>query len=118
MFDGQVMESFGANRPALENALKLISEVAEADSDIGSLEASLKWGQPSVATKPKTGTPIRLGVVKSGEPALFVHCQTSLVADWQGSDLRFEGSRAVLLDGADPAALSGFVRAALRYHLP
>ncbi len=104
-------------REALEDAVELIADVARSDAGIGALEGSVKWGQPSIATRPKTGTPIRLGAVKSGEAALFVQCTTTLVADWASADLRFEGSRAVLLEGADPVALRGFVRAALTYHI-
>ena len=110
-------------RAALEGLREMIFDVATGLTEVTGVEESLKWGQPSYAPKPKTGTPIRLGVTKGGEATLFVHCQTTLVSDLEADNahgLRTIDNRAVVLplEGvADHPGLRGFVRAALTYHL-
>lgn len=110
-------------RASLTAMRQLIFEVGAELDEVSSIEESLKWGQPSYAPKPKTGTPIRLGVTKDGTPTLFVHCQTTLVSDLEANnphDLRTIDNRAVVLPGgavADNGGLRGFVKAALKYHL-
>lgn len=78
---------------------------------------SLKWGQPSFAAP--QGTPIRLGVSKSGHPALFVHCQTTVIRDFAAlhPEFTYDGNRAIHLDGAVPEGpLRMLITAALTYH--
>jgi len=117
-------QSFDANtRGPLEVARKIILETASELDQIDQMDESLKWGQPSYAPTPKTGTPIRLGVTKSGEPTLFVHCQTTLVSDLEADNahgLQTIDNRAVVLPKTDLNAHQGlrnFVKAALTYHL-
>ena len=92
-----------------------VSEIPEA----GAVTETLKWGQPSYSVP--TGTPIRLGLTSSGTPALFVHCQTSVVSDARpvfDGDVVFEGNRAVLVpvDQAFPEEVIGqIIHAALTY---
>lgn len=80
---------------------RLILETADATSSAGPLSETLKWGEPSYVTR--AGTPVRLGW-KAAQPEtakLLVHCQTNLVERWReryGDTLRFEGTRAILLD--------------------
>ncbi len=99
----------------------MIFEVATETPEVGEVTETLKWGQPSYATA--TGTPVRLGVVTSGQPALFVHCQTRVIADARavfGQELGFEGNRAVVLpvDAAtSDDALRQIIHAALTYRL-
>lgn len=110
-------------RPLLARAAAAIREEAAAAPELDGVSASLKWGQPSYAPRPrkghaKIGTPIRLGVTKGGEAALFVHCGTSLIADWAatiGADARVEGRRALLLDPDDMSSARLFIRRALTY---
>ncbi len=108
---------------ALLGLRALVFAVAAEIDQVTGVEESLKWGQPSYSPKPKTGTPIRLGVTKSGAACLFVHCQTSLVADLEADNahgLHTIDNRAVVLPkiGAeDHPGLPGFVRAALTYHI-
>jgi len=91
---------------------------------IGRVEEALRWGQPAYLTpETKSGTTIRLGVPKSGQFALFVHCRTSLIADYitmfPGQD-RIDGTRAILFDTAsriDPQRHGWLIRRALTYHL-
>lgn len=81
------------------------------------IEESLKWGQPSYATIPKTGTPIRLGQVED-KAALFVHCQTHLIRDLNAENphqLRTIDNRAVMVP-EDVTTLNSFITAAFTYH--
>ncbi len=82
------------------------------------VDESLKWGQPSYATP--SGSPIRLGVPKSGGYAIYCHCATTLIGDFAalfGKDFRYEGNRAVLLDGPpDLEKLTLLITAAQSYH--
>jgi hypothetical protein len=96
----------------------LIHRIAAETSGAGTVVEEVKWGQLSLTTKPRTGSPLRLGQLKSGEPALFAHCQTTLIADFAagpGAGLSFEGRRAAVVP-ADPERLSPLIRAALTYH--
>ena len=108
-------------RDRLLAARTLIFREAE-DPLIGPLTETLKWGEPSYLTEESgSGSTVRLGVTKAGRAALFVHCATTLIADFKDlySDLlEFEGKRALLLPDA-PAhtdALSHCIRLALTYH--
>jgi hypothetical protein len=107
----QAFEQFdGEARARLLEARQLILSAAADLEEAGSVEESLKWGQPSYATKPKTGTPIRLGVTKDGSPTLFVHCQTTLVADLAADNaygLKTIDNRAVVLPVDDVKAHPG-----------
>ena len=83
----------------------------------GSAEESLKWGQPSYATR--FGTPIRLGQTKSGLPAVYVHCQTTLVSEFRDrfpDAFGYEGNRALVLStNTDEKVLRLFIQAAQNY---
>lgn len=106
------------DRARLTEVRDLILVTAAETTQAGNVVEEVKWGQPSFATQPKTGTPIRLGLTKSGEPAMFVHCQTTLVADYVatvGQDALVEGNRAVILPD-DLEAIRPLIRAALTYH--
>lgn len=96
-FDGEVEHTLSAVRA-------LIFAMAE-ELGVGPLTETLKWGEPAYLTEAsKAGTTIRLGQVK-GKPdscALFVHCQTTLVAEFRETlddpSISFEGNRAVIFD--------------------
>ncbi len=108
-------------QPVLLRLRDLIYEVAATVPGTTVVIETLKWGQPSYAVP--TGTPLRLGVTKTGVPALFVHCQTTVVSDARlvlEPDLRFEGNRAVLVPQDMPfpeAALRQVIHAALTYRV-
>lgn len=109
------------DRDTLLTVREMIFEIAAEVPAIRRLEENLKWGQPSYAALPKTGTPIRLGL--SGDrAACFVHCQTSLVSDHARiapPDIELLDNRALILPGPDAeeqAFLCSFLRAALTYH--
>ncbi len=115
----------GAEREHLLAIRDLIYELAEQDEDVGTIVESLKWGQPSYDTKPRTGTPIRLGKVKSAphHVALFTHCQSNVMADARlhyEDHFSFEGNRALLIPTSKALpieAVTHVIRIALRYRL-
>ena len=112
-------------RDRLLRLRRLILETARRNSEVGDVQETLKWGQPSFLTgKPKTGTTIRIDRDGSGasDVALFVNCQTSLVSEWRVlyPHLRYGGNRSVNFRADEPlpeAESCQMVSMALRYHL-
>lgn len=109
--------------PRLLAIRDLIFKVAADTDGVGEIVETLKWGQPSYLTvRPKSGSTVRLGVSKDGRPALFCHCQTTLVQQYRDlyeADFDFEGNRAVILkdDSSLPVAeLEHCLALALTYH--
>jgi len=108
---------------------KLILETAEKTPGVGTLDETLKWGQPSYLTaETGSGSTIRIDRVKPGAGetgeryALYVHCQTTLVSTFRQlyrDELSFGGNRSILLDADRPlpkAALRHCIALALTYH--
>ena len=104
---------------------QLIFETALATDGVGKLEEALKWGQPSYLTaQTGSGTTIRIDRVKSARAqyALYVHCQTNLIATFRElypSEFRFDGARSIVFDSNDAIAepeLHHCVALALTYH--
>src|SRR5438445_2223082 len=63
---------------------RLIFDTAVATIGVGRIEETLKWGQPSYLTvNPRSGSTIRIDQVPPGGYALYVHCQTNLVATFR-----------------------------------
>lgn len=104
---------------------ELIFKTAEKTEDIGEIEETLKWGQPSYLTKNKSGSTIRIDLVKDREDeyAIYFHCQTRLVETFKKlypNSFRYEGKRAIILNVDDKLAkkeLSHCIELALTYHL-
>ena len=103
----------------------LIITTAQSIEDLGALIETVKWGQPSYHPKrPKVGTTLRLGLLKNQptQYAMFVHCQTSLVATFDAlypNIFTFEGNRAVIFDLQNKlpqTELKDCIRLALTYH--
>lgn len=123
-----VAAAFDAAAPdALQGMLDLralIFDVAQDQPQIGDVQEALRWGQPAYLTpQTKSGSTVRIGTPKSGGFALFVHCQTTLIADFitafPGAD-RIDGTRAILFD--DPEQIDAMrhgwlIFRALTYHL-
>jgi len=110
-------------RPRLFALRDLILRVAEETDGVGEIIETLKWGEPSYLTvRPKSGSTVRLGVSKDDRPALFCHCQTSLIADFRTrypTSFDYEGNRGLVLkDGEDipQAELEHCIAMALTYH--
>ncbi len=101
---------------------KIIFEVAGEDENIGELQETLKWNQPSYITStPKSGTTIRLDCINSSEYAIYVHCQTTLIAEFKEiyPDYKYEGNRAIIFNVANKPPLKivkHFIYLALSYH--
>ncbi|MEJ8561851.1 DUF1801 domain-containing protein [Yoonia sp. GPGPB17] len=101
----------------------LIFEVAETTPEVGQLEETLKWGQPSYLTpETKSGSTLRIGLAKGGGAAIFAHCGTDIISTYAASfaDMdQIEGNRAVVFHSADdivPARLRLLVHHGLTYH--
>ena len=118
----QVQAAFEAMPKAAAQRLmavrKMIYQAAE-EAGVGPLTETLKWGEPAYLTEAtKAGSTIRLGT--SGErPAAFFNCNTTLVDGFRedfGTALELQGNRAVVLEGADEAALGICLHRALTYH--
>jgi hypothetical protein len=115
----------GVLREKLLFLRQLIFETASATDGVGKLEEALRWGQPSyLTTQTGSGTTIRIDRVKSAPAryALYVHCQTNLIATFRElypTQFRFEGARSIVFDSADvipEPALRHCVALALTYH--
>jgi len=106
---------------ALRNLLFQVARV----ENVGEIEETLKWGQPSYLTsESKSGSTVRMGWSEK-EPtvfSLYFHCQTNLVPTFREmfpDELEFEGNRRIVFpqDGALPrAAIKVCLAKALTYH--
>lgn len=100
----------------------LIFEAASATEGVGPLEETLKWGEVSYLTSQSgSGTTVRIAQDKrSGQPAIFVNCQTNLVSRYRelyADGFSFDGDRGVIVGAApDEAALKHMIALALTYH--
>lgn len=108
----------------LQRLRRLILDTAANTPGVGPVTETLKWGQPSYLTeKTKAGSTIRLGCPKQGGFAIYTHCQTSIMADFQAlfpDDFTFDGNRAVVFKAGDDLPLDklGFlISRALTYHM-
>ena len=78
---------------------QLVLETATQNDDVGPLEETLKWGEPSYVTD--TGSTIRMDWKNStpDQYALYFHCKTKLVDTFKeiyGNKLKLEGNRAIV----------------------
>ena len=121
-----VAKAFNSYPPNLRKKLlflrQLVIETASESSEIGELEETLKWGEPSYLTK--NGSTIRLGY-KNSKPdqfAMYFHCKTKLVDTFKDiyRDLfKFEGNRAIIFNEHDTIpedALKHCIQLSLTYH--
>ena len=113
-------------RSRLLELRRLIFDTASKTEGVGKIEETLKWAQPSYLTRESgSGTTIRIDQAK-GEPgkyALYVHCQTNLLAKFRElypRTFEYRGNRGILLDAGRKfplAALRHCTALALTYHL-
>ncbi len=111
----------------LEELRRLVFKVA-SELELGEVEESLKWGEPSYCTE--MGTPIRMDwkLKSPNHYYLFFHCQTKLIDTFRelyGEVLEFQGNRAIVLSLLKPLpepAIKHCFELALTYqqrkHLP
>lgn len=102
----------------------LIFDVAAQTPQAGPIEETLRWGQPAYLTsETKSGSTLRIGVMKTGEAAMFAHCATTIISTYAATFPemdRIEGNRAVVFENADalvPERLRLLIRHGLTYHL-
>ena len=106
------------------NLRDLIFSVAADTPQVGTIEETLKWGQPSyLTTETKAGSTLRVGMAKQGGAALFAHCATDIISTYANTfpnaDL-VDGNRAVIFTSADkivPERLRLLIYHGLTYHL-
>ena len=109
-------------RQRLLDLRQLIHDTAAATAGVGALEETLKWGQVSyLTTASGSGTTVRIDRDKaSGQPAIYVNCQTDLVSRYRElypGAFGYDGNRGVVLgDAPDQAALQHVIALALTYH--
>ncbi|MEO1159874.1 MAG: DUF1801 domain-containing protein, partial [Pseudomonadota bacterium] len=103
-----------------------IIEEARRHPEIGELQETLKWGQPSyLPAKPRIGTAIRLGPDRNNaaQVGFYFNCNSSLADDYQQlypGVFNYEGRRAILIavDGqVAEKPLRHCIALALTYHL-
>lgn len=87
-------------KPLILELRELVFSVAE-DSNLGEVDETLKWGEPSYQVK--NGSPVRMDwkPKSPNQYFLFFHCQTKLVDTFRelySESLEFEGNRAIVLD--------------------
>ncbi len=119
VFDGCTVPA----RAGLRRLRGMVLARASELPDIGRVVEALRWGQLAYLT-PDTGAgcSLRIGPVRDGGFALFVHCQTGLIAAFAGGlggGLRRDGNRAIRF-GADedvPGIVGVLIGWALTYHL-
>lgn len=111
-------------RNGLMQLRELIFEVAAQTEGVGKIQEALKWGQPAYLTpETKSGSTIRLGLPKQGGLAIYTHCQTTILSDFQTifpDGFVYEGNRAIHFKiGAELPLdrLALLVKRALTYHL-
>ena len=101
---------------------RLVLETAAELTEVGEVEETLKWGEPSYVTT--TGSTVRLGwkASRPHEVKLLFHCRTKLVDTFKEIyryDFEFEGNRAIVLPEAaelQVAPLKHCISLALTYH--
>jgi len=118
-----VFNSYPKNVAAKMHELRsIILDVASTLETNTSLEETLKWGEPSYLVQ--GGSTVRIDWKESSPKylGLYFNCQTKLIDTFRaifGSDLQFEGNRAILLDIESPLPkeiLCQCIHAALTYH--
>lgn len=122
----QVAEKFDAYPESMRERLyflrHLILETASEMNDLGDVEETLKWGEPSYISKP--GSAVRIDW-KESDPqhyGMYFHCRTTLIETYRelyGDQLKFDGNRAIIFEKEDEIpidALKHCIALALVYH--
>lgn len=99
----------------------LVFEIAETEG-LGSIEETLKWGEPSYLAK--GGSALRIDWKPKFPNQIFVYfnCKTTLVETFKeifGDFFYYEGNRAIVFDASKKIPLTELklcISVALRYH--
>ena len=109
-------------RQRLMHVRQLIFDVAAGNPEVGDVEETLKWGEPSYVSH--DGSTVRIGW-KASRPdyyAIYFNCNTKLVDTFKQiypDELSFEGNRAIVFhqDATVPKGpLEHCVLLSLQYH--
>lgn len=109
-------------RTLLLKTREMILTIGNHIDSIGSVEETIKWGEPSYSTI--SGSSVRLGWKKK-EPEkyrIFFHCQTKLISTFRKrypQTFAYEGNRAIVLNKDDQIPedeLKHCIELALTYH--
>ncbi|MBF4242963.1 DUF1801 domain-containing protein, partial [Vibrio anguillarum] len=108
-------------RIRLEELRNLVFQIV-SELDLGDVDESLKWGEPSYSVK--TGSPLRMDwkLKSPNNYYLFFNCQTKLVDTFRelyGDELVFQGNRAIVLSLSKPlpeTVIKSCLELALTYH--
>jgi len=104
---------------------KLIFEVSKENDQIGLLDETLKWGQPSYLPETKNvGTTVRIHWLRSrpDQFGMYFNCNTKLILQIKrkfGSTFKYEGKRAIIFDKTavlPVAELKECIEMAFLYH--
>ena len=91
-------------RQKLMSLRQLVLDTASTSEGVGTLEETLKWGEPSYITK--GGSAIRMNWKNSapGQYFMYFHCKTKLVDTFKelyNDKFKFEGNRAIVFNQSD-----------------
>jgi Domain of unknown function (DU1801) len=123
-----VQAVFDSYPPKLRSKLlalrQLVIDTAASTAGVGTLEETLKWGEPAyVTTQSKSGSTVRIDRKKNQDRyAIYFNCNTTLVDTFRSlfpHTFSFEGNRALVFDLNDllPVEELGFcIAMALTYH--
>lgn len=120
-----VVQNYPSAAQGRFSALRLIILQEAARLDVGPIEETLKWGEPSFLTsKTKAGSTIRMGwsLKREGRFGLFFNCQTDIISRLSADfpvEFSYEGNRAATfpLETSPPEfALRAAFAMALNYH--
>lgn len=104
---------------------ELVFEAASTADGVGTIEETLKWGEPSYLTvRPKSGTTIRMNwhPDRPDECSVFFHCQTDMISTCRQlypELFHFEGNRRMSFAANEPVpeeAMQHCLALALTYH--
>lgn len=105
---------------------QLIFKVASATDNVGPIEETLKWGEPSyITSETKSGSTIRIDWKKStpNQYAMYFNCKTTLVDTFKeiyGDIFQYGGNRSIIFEITDQIPvieLSDCISMALTYHI-
>ena len=113
-------------RARLLELRQLIFDTASLTTGVGTLEETLRWGEPSyLTTQSKSGSMVRINWKPSDGDclAMYFHCQTNLVATFRElypTELQFDGNRSIRFERGAALPLNALrhcIALALTYHL-
>ena len=101
---------------------QLILDTASETEGVSEVKETLKWGEPSYATK--TGSTVRINQKKSAphQYAMYFHCQTKLVDTFKElyrDTFTFEDNRAIVFNENDEIPINELkhcIELSLTYH--